>query len=610
MQGIEGNEFSPYPNGRSFIDVLKPGAWTSLANEDHLVWPVVASMFGLNPASTFNATCRLAATTSGDIYYTFHEGFGGTRQMIRRGPSSGYNYFPGPPETQVENATYFAVDLSDDHLYSDRETEIARFNPDLDVVETFGAGLLTNSIAVAVNSANDRVFATDDATDSVVVFKAVVTPDVSTDPAAAGQTTAILSGDVSPAGAGNVTDCEFEYGTTSQYGSSVPCNPDASGTPFSGPQAVIANLAALSKETTYHYRLIATNANGTTKGPDQTFTTHNVADVATEPATEITQSSATLNGSFTADGDATSYHFEWGATEGYGNVTPTLPAAAGSGTVPVSAGISGLDLYTTESGTYHFRLVASNSAGETKGQDQTFHTLPPTPPTISGTNISEVTPTSASVGAQVNPNSAPTSYLVEFGQSTAYDSKTLESASIGEDDVQHEVSAALAGLTPGTLYHVRIVATNFGGTTFGPDQSFIAPAAPRLDAASASDVTRSSARLATSAVPNGKATTVHFEYGPSTAYGQGTGPTAIGSDLGLIPVRATLGGLSAGTVYHYRAVGVNEIGTTYGPDQTFRTTDAPRADPKPPVRKCKKGFKKRGKKCVKRKKPKKKKRNG
>ena len=611
MQGIEGNEFSPYPNGRSFIDVLQPGAWTSLANEDKLIWPVVASMFGLNPASTFNATCRLAATTTGDIYYTFHEGFGGSRQMIRRGPSSGYNYFPGPPETPVEPATYFAVDLSDNHLYSDRETEIARFNPDLQVVETFGAGQLTNSIAVAVNSANDRVFATDDSTDSVVVFKAVITPDVSTDPAVAGQTTAALSGDVGTAGAGNVTDCKFEYGTSTTYGSSVPCTPDATGTPFSGPQAVTANLATLSKETTYHYRLVATNANGTTKGPDQTFTTHNVADVATLPATEITQSSAKLNGSFTDNGDPTSYHFEWGTNEGYGNVTPTLPAPSGTGTIPVSATITGLDLYGPETGTYHFRLVASNSSGETKGPDQTFHTDPPNPPVISGTTVSYDSPSSAKVTAQVNPQSSSTTFMVEYGTSTAYDGKTLESASIGDDDTAHAVSAIVTGLVPGTTYHFRVVAMNFGGPSYGPDQTFIPPAAPRVDPGSSSEVTQTSARLSTTASPNGNPTTVHFEYGPTAGYGQSTSASAIGGDLGLYPVSTTVAGLSADTLYHYRAVAINAIGTTYGPDQTFRTSVPPLSggDGRTVKKKCKKGFKKRGKKCVKRKKAKKKKRS-
>jgi hypothetical protein len=39
------------------------------------------------------------------------------------------------------------------------------------------------------------------------------------------------------------------------------------------------------------------------------------------------------------------------------------------------------------------------------------------------------------------------------------------------------VSAALIGLVPGVLYHVRLVAINSAGTTFGPDQTFTTPQA-------------------------------------------------------------------------------------------------------------------------------------
>jgi hypothetical protein len=48
---------------------------------------------------------------------------------------------------------------------------------------------------------------------------------------------------------------------------------------------------------------------------------------------------------------------------------------------------------------------------------------------------------------------------------------------VGADTTIHAVSASLTGLVPGGLYHVRLVATNSAGTTFGPDQTFTAAAA-------------------------------------------------------------------------------------------------------------------------------------
>jgi len=91
----------------------------------------------------------------------------------------------------------------------------------------------------------------------------------------------------------------------------------------------------------------------------------------TEPATNITKSGATLNGTVNPEGLETKYYFEYGTSESYG--TKTAEASAGSGTsnVKESTAITGLTAGTT----YHFRIVASNSHGTTDGSDQAFSTL-------------------------------------------------------------------------------------------------------------------------------------------------------------------------------------------------------------------------------------------
>jgi YVTN family beta-propeller protein len=102
-------------------------------------------------------------------------------------------------------------------------------------------------------------------------FTYVVAPTVVTGAAtsvhAAG---AVLNGTVNPNG-GNVSECKFEYGTTVSYGSSAPCSPS----PGAGESvvAVSASLSGLSPSTTYHYRIVATNAGGTTPGADGEFKT-------------------------------------------------------------------------------------------------------------------------------------------------------------------------------------------------------------------------------------------------------------------------------------------------------------------------------------------------
>jgi hypothetical protein len=84
------------------------------------------------------------------------------------------------------------------------------------------------------------------------------------------QTAATLNATVNPNG-GEVSECKLEYGTTSSYGSAAACTPS----PGSGesPVAVSASASGLAPGTGYHFRVSATNAGGTSKGSDQTFTT-------------------------------------------------------------------------------------------------------------------------------------------------------------------------------------------------------------------------------------------------------------------------------------------------------------------------------------------------
>jgi phospholipase C len=199
---------------------------------------------------------------------------------------------------------------------------------------------------------------------------------------------AVLKGTVNPDGS-TVTDCHFDYGPSAEYGSSAPC----SASPGSGTRAfeVSAQLQGLLANTTYHYRIVATNAGGHSAGPGLTFTTRTTAPAAeTLSATALTQTTATLNASVNPNGATVSdCRFEYGTSVFYEASIPcsSLP---GSGTSPVavSAQISGLSANTT----YHFRILATNEGGTSAGQDASFATLPEAP------RVTAVSPASGPVG--------------------------------------------------------------------------------------------------------------------------------------------------------------------------------------------------------------------
>src|SRR5262249_56232435 len=95
-----------------------------------------------------------------------------------------------------------------------------------------------------------------------------VTPPPTKKPNPAGaitQTTATLNAMVNPNG-NEVSSCTFEYGTTTAYGKTAPCTP-APGAGSSS-VAVSAAISGLSANTTYHFRISATNGSGTATGRD------------------------------------------------------------------------------------------------------------------------------------------------------------------------------------------------------------------------------------------------------------------------------------------------------------------------------------------------------
>ncbi len=94
----------------------------------------------------------------------------------------------------------------------------------------------------------------------------------------------------------------------------------------------------------------------------------------TDPATNITPTSATLNGTVNANGSTTTVQFQLTKTSGdYNNSTlvPQTPLSViGTSDTAVSATASGL----TPNTTYYYRVVASNAFGITYGAERSFRT--------------------------------------------------------------------------------------------------------------------------------------------------------------------------------------------------------------------------------------------
>jgi hypothetical protein len=108
----------------------------------------------------------------------------------------------------------------------------------------------------------------------------------------------------------------------------------------------------------------------------------NAPSASTGSVSNVTFSSAILDGSVDPRGQETNYVFQYGPTRSYGSQTPLSPAGNGTKTIRVSQAVTVLQALTT----YHYRIVAGSPAGTTKGQDRTF-TTPEIPLSVAITGV-------------------------------------------------------------------------------------------------------------------------------------------------------------------------------------------------------------------------------
>lgn len=195
-------------------------------------------------------------------------------------------------------------------------------------------------------------------------------------------------------------------------------------------------------------------------------------------------------------------------------------------------------------------------------------------PVLSTSPVTEITTTSAKSGgiitydgnAQITERGICWSIAAEPAIS---DSKTSDGPGIGGFE------SSMTGLSVGNIYHVRAYATNAAGTAYGEEVTFSTLGdSPSAITRPAIYVSTTLATLNGNVNANYSPSTVTFEYGTTTSYGnvspvdQSPVTGNIGTD-----VSSKIISLTTGTNYHYRVKAVNALGTTYGEDMTFSTTN-------------------------------------
>jgi len=293
----------------------------------------------------------------------------------------------------------------------------------------------------------------------------LTTPSVSTGTVSeVSSTSATATGRVTATGGSPISDTGFCWATTPN-----PTVADSTLALGAGSADFIATISNLTASTTYYLRAYATNAQGTSYGNEQVFTT-TILQLATLSATTVTAvlyTTATISGQVITDGGTTvTQRGVCYDTQPNPTITNNL-LISGTGTGVFSLNLTGLSSNTL----YYARTFATNAGGTAYGTETTFTTLAMTAPTVSTSDVFSIDATSASSGGNVTADggSPVTNRGICYGTQpnpTLQDSYTVNGTGTGA------FNSVMTNLTLDTTYFVRAYATNALGTTFGNQITF------------------------------------------------------------------------------------------------------------------------------------------
>ena len=403
---------------------------------------------------------------------------------------------------------------------------------------------------------------------------------------------AVLGGNVSSDGNSPITERGVVYSVTSTNDNPFIAGAGVTQKVGTGTTGVFTvSVTPLLANTTYSFRAYAINAVGTSYTSSiGTFTTSlapTVPILTSQTSANLTSTSATLGGNVTATGG--SAVLQRGIVFSLTATNPD-PIMGGTGVSAFAVSTTGTGVFTANATnlspgqSYSYKAYAINAVGTGYTSVGTFTTLGMLA-TISAPTISNVTSTSATLGANVTSDGSST--ILERGfvySATAADSDpnvgdagVIKLTAAGTTGV---FSVNITGLSANTGYTFKPFARNAIGTAYGAPYAFFTTFPPlTVTSPTVSAVTATTAILGGTVASDGATTVsergVVYSLDPSVAPVIG-GPgvireTATGT-MGAFTVSVT--GLSSATSYYFRAYATNTVGTSYSVVSTFKTETA------------------------------------
>jgi uncharacterized protein (TIGR02145 family) len=335
-----------------------------------------------------------------------------------------------------------------------------------------------------------------------------------------------------------------------------------------------SNIADLTPGTSYFVRAYATNSVGTSYGNEVNFTTGDIQlpVITTTAISDVAHTTATSGGNITTDGggNITARGVVWSTSQNP-TIALTTKTSNGTGTGSFTSNIADL----TPGTSYFVRAYATNSAGTAYGNEVSFTTNIQLP-AITTTAISDVTQTTAISGGNItsdgggNITARGVIWSTLENPTIALTTKTSDGTGTGS------FTSNIADLTPGTSYFVRAYATNSAGTAYGNEVNFTTEniQLPLITTTTTSDVKQTTAISGGNITSDGGDNITARGIVWSTAQNPTIALTTKTSDgTGTGSFTSNILNLSPVTTYYVRAFATNSVGTAYGDELQFTTTD-------------------------------------
>jgi hypothetical protein len=392
---------------------------------------------------------------------------------------------------------------------------------------------------------------------------------------ASGETgsTAILHGVLNPKAEAE-TGWYFAYSTGAECTSGGPGSGETAHEPPAKAKAlsVEREAAGLEPNKAYKFCLVATNtAEESTPGTEVSLKTLPLPPViASESASSVKSTGATLEAQINPNNEKTKYTFEYSTSEnGAGVLTGTIVKVSGAELEGFPERLASVALSGLKAGkTYYYGVVAENKKSEEEskpvvfpvGSVQSFTTVP----TPSAEPVSAITATTATFNGKLDPLNPNVTTQYHFNYKISNSECAGENGTPGGEagtgaGTEVAKSVNVTGLQPNAEYTVCFAANNQFGESESTAVHFTTLAVPpRIASETVSGVTPVEATLEAEVNPNNQPTASTFEYASSEAAIGTVGATKLVGGLltgfGEQPVSVALAGLQVGATYYYRVV--------------------------------------------------------